>query len=292
MSEDDESKKRKKRNRKAAELEKIHELLELIYRKLTQIERGGSSELFMGGSARAGSRSGMHYQGTHSYSKPEPKQNPKSESSSYGKISKEPEVHVSKERVVYDPELRNMLENIRKRLDEFQPQSEGEACEQEKGKIAETLDKIEKEFLSQEEEKESAESVQPEPETKEQKDEPKAEEIQEKQAPEQDEVVAEETVEPLPIIEEKDIEDVKALNEELEAVEPKDEYGIEGKEIEPEETRIELSEPESELSNLEPVLPEDLDDPVFWQNVENEIIEKRFKRPELRPEPEVDEYGY
>jgi hypothetical protein len=35
-----------------------------------------------------------------------------------------------------------------------------------------------------------------------------------------------------------------------------------------------------------------LDDPVFWQNSENELIERRFKASAQNSEVEMDEYGY
>jgi hypothetical protein len=35
-----------------------------------------------------------------------------------------------------------------------------------------------------------------------------------------------------------------------------------------------------------------LDDPVFWQNSENELIERRFKASAQNTEVETDEYGH
>jgi len=44
----------------------------------------------------------------------------------------------------------------------------------------------------------------------------------------------------------------------------------------------------AEMSSLR----EELDDPVFWQKAENELIEKPFGWPEPLAEPEPDEYDY
>jgi hypothetical protein len=279
MSEDEEEKKRKRKSKKKSELKEILEMLEMIYAKLANIERTNSSEAFAGRVARLNPR-----QSYPSYSKPEAKKT-KSESSSYGKIAKEPEVHV-RERVVYDQELKSMVENIRKRLDEILPQS-GE--EEEKEKIAETLEKIENELVSQEENKEAeeqggqkdVEQKETEQATNEQEVEPEEQETIEPKEEAEEEQIKES--EPLPIIENEELEYVKAQD-----VEPEDSVSLyeffSGREPEEEEY---VPETREELKDL----MEEMDDPVFWQNVENEIIEKEYKRPEPRLEPEnFDEY--
>jgi hypothetical protein len=278
MSEDEEEKKRKRKSKKKSELKEILEMLEMIYAKLANIERTNSSEAFAGRMARLNPR-----QSYQSYSKPEAKKT-KSESSSYGKIAKEPEVHV-RERVVHDQELKSMVENIRKRLDEVLPQS-GE--EEEKEKIAETLEKIENELVNQEEiegqdGQKALEQKETEPKDNEQELEPEEKEqetIEPKEEAEEEQI---KESEPLPIIEDEKLEDVKAQD-----VEPEDSVSLyelfSGRGPEEEEY---VPETREELKDL----MEEMDDPVFWQNVENEIIEKEYKRPEPKLEPEnFDEY--
>ena len=279
MSKDEEPEK-KKEKKKEDELEEILELLEEIRKKLARIERGERSSRLLTSkiaprlSLKQGLGQGLRQGDYRRGHDPKPEYKDKSEKVYSGKLSKEPEIYVPKERVVYDSELKGMLESVRKRLDEFLSQDKAESCEGKEEAVG-TLDRMEKELLEQENEAKS------EPTEEQALSEPNLEK----------EAAREKIVEPLPTIEENHVEEVKTL-EEVEPAEAKDDFGFESKAAEPEEPRIELSLPsESEFSKLEPTLPEDLDDPVFWQNVENEIIEKQFKKPEVKPEP-FDEYGY
>jgi hypothetical protein len=92
----------------------------------------------------------------------------------------------------------------------------------------------------------------------------------------------EEVIEPLEehsdeVIEKIEAQDLSQLEEEL-YEEPTEPSELE-QQVEAERVNIRLEQ-------------EMLDDPVFWQNSENEMIERRFKASAQNSEVEMDEYGY
>jgi hypothetical protein len=259
------------------------------------------------------------YQRQRSYATPEPKYNPKPEKSSYGGggvKSSEPTIYRPSEKVVYDPEVKSLLHKIEKRLTKVLPEAENPKQDAEHGDIenldAEELTKIleegqDPEVLKKLLEKELAESNEeepvpklaqlekagqldgePKPET-EVPAEPKKEDVEVKEEGEASEKDAEplpaeterEGVEELPAIEQEPIEPLleEAIKPE---VQPEPLESLEA-EVKP-ELELALEPIESELFDTKPgVLPEDLDDPVFWNKVETEVIEK-----DLRPKVEYE----
>jgi hypothetical protein len=372
------SENRKKRKREQAELDDIYRILELIYHRLSEGKyRSKLSRLGAGyrsGTSKFSQKSNPKaYERSQSYAKPELKYNPKPEKISFGggKPWSEAEVYRPRERIVYDPEVKSLLQKIEKHLAKA-------LSEAEKDVETRDLDKLDKEELTKllEEskdpevlkkllERELVEINKAEPEPKmyemngidnpeSEAAKPETDASEERKLPREPselqeylEKVGEEQgmgiVGPFEIEEaefkrlvdelkrrgavsgeewekmeqSETNEESKALPEKAEQEnpgplpaeekQPDSESLIKVAESEPEvvegakveikpevEQEVEpaLEPTESELFDVKPgVLPEDLDDPVFWQKLENEIIEKEFKKPEVKPEPEpLDEY--
>jgi len=325
----------KERKRKQEiDVEEVYRMLELLYRKLgegkyrSRLGRPAAGYRGGGGGSKASPRlNPRSYQRPRSYATTEPKYNPKPEKSSYGGgggKSSEPTIYRPSEKVVYDPEVKGLLQKIEKHLTKVLPEAEKPKQDAEHGDLdkldVEELTKIlegkDPEVLKKLLEKELDESNEEEPvpnlykpeKAGRQDGEPKSEteapaepekehgevkeegEASEKEAEPLSAETEQDGVEELPAIEQESIE---PLLEEAEAIKPESQpetlKSLEA-EVEP-EVELALEPIESELFDAKPgVLPEDLDDPVFWQKVETEVIEKDL-RPKIEPEP-LDEYGY
>lgn len=264
-------------------------------------------------------------------SKPSYSPIPKSRSSSsYApKPWKEPMQYRPKERLVYDPEVKRILKSIEQKLSS-EPDVEEilrhlESNPELYDKISEgLLEKINGELYEKPEANEPEEKLTGETERMGEYEVGKENlEVEDKEVEEVEEKINFEPLFDKPEIHE-DLEeslDVELPTENNQDVEPKTDSSL----PEPSEEVIEqleaqdlssleaelYQEPievlEPEIDELEPepgletyedvkvetqMIKEEMDGPVFWQHVENELIEKWFKRPELRPEPEVDDYGY
>jgi hypothetical protein len=363
MSEYKTSRKEKKRKRKI-ELEEIYRLLELIYRELGERKyRSRLSKLgpgYRGRASKFNPRSSPKRRGRLSYAKPEMRHKPRPEKSSYGggKPWSEVPIYKTRERFVYDSEVKGLLQKIEKYLKKVLPKGEKPKQDielEDRDKLdVEELTKVLKESKDSEVlkklfKKELVEINKPEPklcelENFEKKgEEPKPEteipadsegrklskeelaelekylekvgeeqgmsivgpfemeeaefnRIVEKLKGGSEGEVSEQDVEPLPAEEQQPASELLSEKVEVEANKPKVQpEAVESAEIEVKpEVEPALEPIESELFDVKAdILPEDLDDPVFWQKLENEIIERDFKKLEVRPEPEpLDEYGY
>lgn len=252
---------------------------------------------------------------------PEPKYAPKKERSiSYVvKPWSGPMQYRPKERLIYDPEVKMLLQKIERHLSS-EPDAEEILRQLENSpelyhKVSERL--LERINEDSHEQTEASEAYEPAKEELElsTKTEPdivaeleqndvKVEEI----TPEKLEEGSSELELPTEQIQENELSTIEHLNvlapepndDVIEQIEAQDLSSLEDElyqePLEPEASSEVNTEPLEPLrSNIEADLrleTEMMDDPVFWQNVENEIIEKRFKKAELRAEPEVDEYGY
>jgi hypothetical protein len=327
--------KKEKKGKREIDVEEVYRMLELVYRKLgegnyrSRLGRPAAGYRGGGGGSKVSPKlNPRSYQRPRGYATPEPKYNPKPEKSSYGGgggKSSEPTIYRPSEKVVYDPEVKGLLQKIEKHLTKVLPEAEKPKQDAEHGDLdkldVEELTKIledgkDPEVLKKLLEKELAESHETEPvpnlykpEKEERQDGEPRSETEDPTAPEKEDAevkeegeASEKDAEPLPAETEQEgaepspaieQESIEPLVEEAEAIKP---------EVQPETVEIleagvkpevepALEPIESELFDAKPgVLPEDLDDPVFWQKVETEVIEKDL-RPKVEPEP-LDEYGY
>jgi hypothetical protein len=327
--------KKEKKGKREIGTEEVYRMLELLYRKLGEgnykgrLSRPATGYRGGGGGSKVSPKlNPRSYQRPRSYATTEPKYNPKPEKSSYGGgggKSSEPTIYRPSEKVVYDPEVKGLLQKIEKHLTKVLPEAEKPKQDAEHGDLdkldVEELTKIleegkDPEVLKKLLEKELAESNEEEPvpnlykpekagqqdvESKPETEvpaEPDKENVEVKEEGEASEKEAEplsaeteqEGVEELSAIEQEPIE---PLLEEAEAIKPEVQpEALESSEAEVKsEVELALEPVESELFDTKPgVLPEDLNDPVFWNKVETEVIEKDL-RPKIEPEP-LDEYGY
>jgi hypothetical protein len=321
------------------EREKLDEIIRLLRKLLSKedyrprlesrVSRNKLAVAKGGGSYKPRNYFPQHYQayqGSRSKSE-EKKYESREKTSSYSaKPWNEPMQYQPRERLVYDPEVKQILKSIEQKLSS-EPEAEEilrqlennpELYEKLVERLSEGLEKVEAKEpdLDEEIEKDSEQSSKGAEESIEQEPSEEAKPAIGTEIEDEGNVQLEEVLEKLgeeegmPILQLDELKlDKKSEAQQIgreEVIEPLEEHSdeviqkIEAQDLSQleEELYEEPTEPleleqqiEAERVNIR-LEQEMLDDPVFWQNSENELIERRFKASAQNSEVEMDEYGY